>query len=168
MIATIDPPWIKSFTRWVNFFSNRLHLLNEDIFRSLCKPFGNLKDIDLVPGRMLEILYTRILVEECDLLKIPHIMPIFEEGRTYPIRTSRVKDTEVTEEWIEQVGLPLRQMIGITVRSTEHARNAICTVITRRTKELRGDANQQREQEDTREFEAEIDLNVDYFSNLEY
>ncbi|KAF5191365.1 hypothetical protein FRX31_019049 [Thalictrum thalictroides] len=42
--------------------------------------------IDEHGGEYKEISRVRILVEKCDLLKVPHILPLMEDGVRYPIR----------------------------------------------------------------------------------
>lgn len=52
----------------------------------------------------------------------------------------KVKEAQGTYEWIKQVGLPLGEMIWVTMRLREHDRNTISTVMTRRAEVLRGNA----------------------------
>ncbi|KAF5194414.1 hypothetical protein FRX31_015998 [Thalictrum thalictroides] len=47
--------------------------------------FGSIITIDEQGGEYKEISVVRVQIEGCDLLKIPHILPLLEDGVTYPI-----------------------------------------------------------------------------------
>ncbi|KAF9608731.1 hypothetical protein IFM89_010863 [Coptis chinensis] len=83
---TIDPSWLHKRKQWIEFLGIPLHLWSVEVFRKLCSSFGRFYKVKEEMGDYREVSRVKILVDDCDLLKIPNILPLIDEGITYPIR----------------------------------------------------------------------------------
>ncbi|KAF9596615.1 hypothetical protein IFM89_012738 [Coptis chinensis] len=83
---TIDPSWLCKRKRWIEFLGVPLHLWSLQVFRKLCSSFGRFYKVKEEVGEYREVTRVKILVDDCDLLKIPNILLLIDEGITYPIR----------------------------------------------------------------------------------
>lgn len=62
-----------------------MHLWNLKLFLGLCEGFEKFYKAEEMIGPSHSSPTIRMLVNDCDLLKVPHILPLLDEGIKFPV-----------------------------------------------------------------------------------
>lgn len=81
--TTLLPEWMQLRSRWIRMVGIPKSLRKLETFRGLCDGFGEFSKAEEVAGNDKVV---RALVNKCDLIKIPHFLPLIAGEDRYLIQ----------------------------------------------------------------------------------
>lgn len=80
------PDWLIPVARWVQLHGVPRQALNLNTLTEVYKPFRRFCKVKEGERTSENRISIRVLVQDCDLLKIPHFSPLSFEGSNIPVR----------------------------------------------------------------------------------